>query len=853
MFNHATLHDNELLSHFTSSLETGLSTTEAASRLQQHGRNEITAHQVTWYEVLARQFKSAFIYLLLVAALIVFLIGERLDALVIVGFVLLNAGLGFVQEYRSEMSLKALQEFIHPRSRVKRDGQWQVVDSAELVPGDIISLQTGDAVTADVRVLAEHNLTVNETNLTGESVAVPKRAGRLAKEPATIYECHNLCFSGTTVVEGDATALVLETGTHTRMGSIAKLTVETTKESEFSRSITRFSNFILRMILVTLLVVLAANLLLKGRDANLLELLVFGIALVVSVIPEGLPVVTTVSLSRGALNLARHGVVVKRLTAIEDIGSIEVLCSDKTGTLTENSLTVTGYSPVLRDDLLAHAAFTVAETEDKTEPFDIAIDQACRAAGAPMAALADPTLDAERSAPNAPPRIGNEVRRLAELPFDPVRRRNAVLLRSPERTWMVVRGAPEEVMALCPRLSLEERHALTRWLEERGRGGERTIALAVRDLPAETNTLRASDESELEFLGAMAFADPIKPSTFKAVPLARELGVAIKILTGDSPEVAGAVGQAIGLLDDPEKVLTGATWLGLPPEQRAAALEEYAVFARVTPEQKYEIIQTLQASHSVGFLGEGINDAPALKLAGVSLVVQSAADIARQAADIILLESDLEVIVEGIRSGREVFANGIKYLKSTLASNFGNFYAVAISSLMIPFLPMRPLQILLLNLLSDFPMISIATDNVDPTEWERPRKYDVREVVLLSIFLGVVSTVFDLIFFATFVRGGEAVLQTNWFVGSILTELVFLFSIRTRLPFWQAVRPSSTVVWLTGVAALATIVAPYTGLGQRVFGFVPPTGQQMAIILGLVAVFFAVSEVVKGWYYRQVG
>ncbi|OQB27113.1 MAG: Magnesium-transporting ATPase, P-type 1 [Chloroflexi bacterium ADurb.Bin180] len=832
MFHHATLHDNELLSHFTSSLEAGLSSTEAASRLHEHGRNEITAHQVQWYEILARQFKSAFIYLLVVAAAIVFVIGERLDASVIVGFVLLNAGLGFVQEYRSEMSLQALQEFIHPRTRVKRDGQWKVVDSAELVPGDIISLQTGDAVTADVRVLSEHNLTVNETNLTGESVAVPKRAGHLAKEPATIYDCHNLCFSGTTVVEGDATALVLATGTNTRMGSIAKLTVETTKESEFSRSITRFSSFILRMILVTLLVVLVANLLLKGKGANILELLVFGIALVVSVIPEGLPVVTTVSLSRGALGLAKHGVVVKRLTAIEDIGTIEVLCSDKTGTLTENSLTVTGYSPGAREDLLYHAAFTVAETEDKTEPFDIAIDQVCREAG--------------RASEGRP-------ERLAELPFDPVRRRNAVLLRLPERTWMVVRGAPEEVMALCPRLSLEERHTLTRWLEERGRGGERTIALAVRDLSAGTLSLRPADECELEFLGAMAFADPIKPSTFKAVPLARELGVAIKILTGDSPEVAGAVGQAIGLLDDPEKVLTGATWLGLPGEQRAEALEEYSVIARVTPEQKYEIIQTLQARHTVGFLGEGINDAPALKLAGVSLVVQSAADIARQAADIILLESDLEVIVDGIRSGREVFANGIKYLKSTLASNFGNFYAVAISSLMIPFLPMKPLQILLLNLLSDFPMISIATDNVDPAEWERPRKYDVREVVLISIFLGVVSTVFDLIFFATFVRGGEAVLQTNWFVGSILTELIFLFSIRTRLPFWQAVRPSSTVVWLTGVAAVATVVVPYTALGQRVFGFVPPTAPQMGVILGLVAAFFAVTEVVKGWYYRQVG
>ncbi len=331
---------------------------------------------------------------------------------------------------------------------------------------------------------------------------------------------------------------------------------------------------------------------------------------------------------------------------------------------------------------------------------------------------------------------------------------------------------------------------------------------------------------------------------------ARELGVTLKILTGDSPEVAGAVGVRIGLLQDPTAVITGAALMAMPPDERERAMVRYAVIARVTPEQKFEIIRTLQRTYMTGFLGEGINDAPALKLAGVSLVVESAADIAREAADIILLQKNLEVIVEGIRSGREVFANSVKYLKATLASNFGNFYAIAIASLFITFLPMLPLQILLVNLLSDFPMISIATDTVDQTEVDRPKRYDIREIVLIATLLGVVSTVFDFMYFAVFVRQGAPVLQTSWFMGSVLTELAFLFSIRTRLPFFRARRPSGYVLGLTGLAAAATLILPYTSFGQEFFHFVSPTMPNLGIILGLAVAFFVCAELVKLLYYR---
>ncbi len=425
-----------------------------------------------------------------------------------------------------------------------------------------------------------------------------------------------------------------------------------------------------------------------------------------------------------------------------------------------------------------------------------------------------------------------------------------MLVRDQAQAVMVIRGAPEEVISLSPALAEPARQALAGWLSEKGRLGERTIAIAQRVLPLATTGISVDDVKDLEFLGALAFTDPIKPSTYRAVEKAKELGVSIKIITGDSAEVAGAVGVQIGLMDDPTRVISGSSLMALPPEKRGQALRDHAVIARVTPEQKYEIIRILQESFTVGFLGEGINDAPALKLAGVSLAVDSAADIAREAADIILMQKNLEVIVEGIRSGREVFANTITYLKATLASNFGNFYAIAISSLFIPFLPMLPLQILLVNLLSDFPMISIATDNVDTAELGRPKKYDIREIVLISTLLGVVSTVVDFMFFAIFVNQGAAILQTNWFIGSILTELVFLFSIRTRLPFYKATRPSSYVMGLTSLAAAVTILLPYTSFGQTVFRFTPPTAMHLGIILGLVIAFFIVAELVKISYYR---
>ena len=402
-------------------------------------------------------------------------------------------------------------------------------------------------------------------------------------------------------------------------------------------------------------------------------------------------------------------------------------------------------------------------------------------------------------------------------------------------------------------LSEAEKIKIQAWITSEGRLGHRTIAVAEKHIladPAEKTELKQF--RDFDFLGVISFVDTIKPSTFEAIRSAKQLGVRVIVITGDSREVAGAVAYEIGLTDSPDKVVSGAEWEAMSTEKREKTLEEFNVFYRVSPEQKFMLVSALHTKKMVGFLGEGINDAPALKIAGVSLVVESAADIAREVSDIILTQPGLQVIIDGIREGRKVFANTIKYIKTTLISNFGNFFAIAVSSFLIDFLPMLPIQILLVNLLSDTPMISISSDTADPDELKSPNKYEVREITLMAIILGVVSTVFDFIFFGLFYRISPGVLQTNWFIGSILTEIALIYSVRTRKPFFRSSRPSTSMLVLTIIAVSLTLIVPMTRFGAEIFGFIPPTLDHLLLIIGLVITYFLVSEVVKNLYYRNL-
>ena len=829
------LSQQEVLSRFSSSLEHGLTTAERKKLLATYGVNEISGGATWWFVILRRQFASSFIYLLLFAAALAFVLREFIDGVMIVLFVLLNAGIGFYQEYRSEQTMKLLQQFVVRRTRILRDGEEAIVASGELVPGDVVILEPGDVCAADIRILGETNLTIDESTLTGESVPIKKTESALHDGAAEIFQATNIVFSGTTIVSGKGVGVVIATGKSSVMGDISRLATETPRVSAFAKGLNRFSSFILRLVVGTLVFIVLANLFIKGLAIDVPDLIIFAIALAVSVIPEALPVVTTFSLSRGALHLSKHHVVVRRLSAIEDLGSIEVLCTDKTGTLTENVLNVAGIFGSSGTDPIVYGSMAAPFlTEKKQEPNN-AFDRAL------WAKLS--THEQKRVL---------ATKRLDEIPFDPDRRRNSVVVGHGGRHDLIVRGAAEEVMSLCPELSKDIRTAAHSWIESSGKRGERIIAIARKSLKHGPPYSTEAEERDLQFVGLISFSDPLKKTTIEAVKKAKKLGVVVKILTGDSKEVAASVAIRVGLIDDVSRVITGLDFDRLAPARQRTAVTEFAVFARVSPQQKYRIIQLLQEAHEVGFLGEGINDAPALKIANVALVVDGAADIAREAADIVLMRKSLDVVIDGIQEGREVFVNTVKYIKATLASNFGNFYAVAIASLLIPFLPMLPLQLLLLNLLSDFPMIAIAADRVDLQDLKKPKHYNVREIVLIATVLGIISSIFDFITFSIFFRMEPGVLQTNWFIASVLTELVFLFSIRTRFSVFRARPPAKVLIVLSVLTFLITITVPFTPIGRTFFHFVPPSPYHLLIIGAVVATYFVVTEGVKLMYYRMV-
>lgn len=823
--------EKDIAKEFSVSPGLGLTSTQASQLLSKFGTNEIAGRQVTWAHILLRQFKSAFLYLLVAAGAISIVLGETLDGIMILAFVLINASLGFYQEFRSHQALKLLEKYIASKSRVIRDGEILLVESRYLVPGDVLLLTPGDIIRADVRIIQADSLFCDESVLTGESIPVEKTEKPASKPEKEIFKAENIGFSGTTVISGKAKGIVVATGVSTAIGEIAKLTAQTPSVSSFEKNITKLSRFVLNLIVVTLILVFVTNILIKGANVNLLELVIFTIALAVSVIPEALPVVTTFSLSKGAVNLAKNKVVVKRLSAIEDLGGIQVLCTDKTGTLTENQLKLADVVAKDKNEaiLLASLVSSGGENHNKIDPFDLAIWEA----------LEKPSIKLLKS-----------YQRLQEMPFDPKRRRNSQVIKKEGKTYLLSRGAPEEIIKIC-RKGKDLKHASS-WAEKKGREGFRVLALAAKEISHKGKIDFAKEESQMDLAGVFSFSDPLKPTAASAIGRAKVLGIKVKILTGDAKEVAGMVAKEIKLTHDARDVITGEEFDSLNDFQKRQAVENYSVFARVSPEQKFEIIKYLQEVYEVGFLGEGINDAPALKIANVAIVVQGAADIAKDSADIILLKKSLDVVIDGIGEGRRVFANTAKYIRSTLTSNFGNFFAVATASLLINYLPLLPLQILLLNLLSDFPMISIATDNVEEEELAYPKSYAIRDIALIAVVLGLISTLFDFIFFGIFYRISPQVLQTNWFIASVLTELALVFSIRTAKPFFRAKRASGTIIVLTVVTILVTIIIPFTQLGDEIFGFTKPTVFYIALISAVVALYFATSETVKLLYYRFV-
>lgn len=820
--------ESQLLDELQSS-RTGLSSLDAKKRLSKTGLNQLDFEHFSIFKIFLRQLKSPFIYLLIIASIISFLLSNFQEGLLMLLFVIINTSLGFFQEYRAGQTFKLLKHYLTHQTTVIRNGNEEKIDTRYLVPGDVIIVKAGDMLPADVRFLEITDLSIDESTLTGESMPVKKEYSALSQPAKTVFDAKNMGFAGTTVINGKGICIVCNTGTNTAFGSIAHLAFDSKKEGSFALEITKFSKFIIKLIIVTLFCILVLNILLKRNTIAPGELFIFTLALLVTITPEALPLVITFSLARGARHLAKNKVIVKRLSAIEDLGSINVLCSDKTGTLTENTLAIDEIYSTNKENALLYGALALGKDLQHSNPFNKALWE---------------QLNEEQKK-----RVAQCVV-IQELPFDPSRLRTTTLVSFENQQLLFVMGAFEYIIERCVNQSNVDLEKFKKITIDEGNKGKRIIALAYRTLNEKYNEEEMIDEKNLEFVALFSFIDPIKKDAEKAIMKAKKLGLQIKILTGDTPEVAGYVAQKIGLIPTLDRVMTGVRWESLNKNDQLKSLREYTVFARVTPKQKLDIIELLQAEgYYVGYLGDGINDAPALKIANVALVVQGASDIAREAADIILIKKSLLDIVNGIYEGRTVFTNTVKYIKTSLSSIFGNFYSVAISSLFVNYLPMLPVQILLTNLLSDFPLISISTDYVDYKDLKRPKFYDTKELFTISIILSVISSLFDIVIVALFHKDART-LRTAWFIENILTAIVLIYSVRTNGLFYKATRPSFYLVSLSVLVTIITFSLPYTMIGQHFFDFVPLPYWILVLIIILVTIYFLLTEVIKDIYYH---
>lgn len=816
----------------------GLSGADARARLAQFGPNLFREHeeQPLWLQFLSR-FKNPLILLLLAASAISALTGELTNFLIITLMVLFSVTLDFVQEHRAGKAAASLRQSVSVRARVVRDGKALAVAVAEVVPGDLVLLSAGDLVPADGRVLLADDFFVKQALLTGESYPVEKKPGELAATASDIQDAANAVFMGTTVISGSASIRVMHTGTGTAIGAIAERLVRPPPPTSFEIGTHRFGMLIMRLTILMVLFVLLVNALMHKPW---LESFLFAVALAVGLTPELLPMVVSVTLSRGALLMARKRVIVKRLAAIQNLGSMGVLCTDKTGTLTEARIKLEQHV-----DPQGQASERVLELAYLNSFFETGLKS-------PLdeAILSHEDIDV------------SAWKKIDEVPFDFERRRVSVLLDKGSGRQLVVKGAAEEIVGLCTHYEAQgsgARIPLDRAARERIDGvheglekeGFRVLGIAWREVPLDHPHAVVGDETALVFAGFAGFLDPPKASAGKALAALKESGVSVKIVTGDSELVTQHVCGQLGI--PVTGVLTGKEIAVMDDAALQIRAEKANLFCRVNPAQKERVILALKArGHVVGYLGDGINDAPSLHSADVGLSVDSAVDVAKEAADMILLDQDLQVLHDGVLEGRRTFGNIMKYIMMGTSSNFGNMFSMAGAALFLPFLPMLPTQILLNNVLYDLSEVPIPLDQVDGEELRRPRVMDMKFIRDFMLVIGPISSAFDFLTFyvmLVILKADEKLFQTGWFVESLCTQVLVIFIIRTRgNPFRSRPHPvlAATSVCIAGLGA----VLPFTPLGTY-FGFVPPPARFYFILAAMVAVYLLIVEFAKQGFYRR--
>ena len=813
----------------------GLSSEEARQRLAQYGSNLLKPpKRSNALALLLAQFKSPIILILLFATGLSLFLHDPINALIILTIVFVSGLLGFWQEHSATNAVEKLLAMVQIKATVLRDGSPHEIPVEEIVPGDIVTLSAGDIVPGDCLIDESKDLFVDEATLTGETYPVEKSVGVLAAE-TPLGKRTNSVWMGTHVVSGSAQALVARTGKQTEFGSVSERLKLRPQETEFESGIRRFGYFLMEVTLLLVMAIFAINVYLARP---ILDSLLFSLALAVGLTPQLLPAIISINLARGAKRMAEAKVIVKRLASIENFGSMNVICSDKTGTLTEgivrlqSALDVAGNAS---DNVLLHAYLNAFYETGFNNPIDEAI-------------RTHRTFDL------------SGYTKVDEVPYDFLRKRLSILVAHDGTHLMVTKGALQNVLDVCSTVQdgagaavdiAGVREQIQQRLEEFSSKGFRTLGVAYKDLGS-VSLMGKGDEADMIFLGFLVLFDPPKANIVETIASLKSLGVSLKIITGDNRLVAASVSQQLGLSNT--KILAGPDLRQLSDGALLNQVVDVDVFAEIEPNQKERIILALKkAGNVVGYMGDGINDASALHAADVGISVESAVDVAKEAADIVLLEKDLGVLVQGVREGRTTFANTLKYVFMATSANFGNMFSMAGISLFLPFLPLLPTQILLTNLLTDFPEMTIATDRVDGEMVDHPRRWDIVAIRKFMITFGLVSSVFDFLTFGAFLlilHATQDQFRTGWFLESVVSACLIVLVIRSRKPFFKS-RPAKGLLIATLLTVAVTVILPYTPLAG-VFGFTRLPLSFLLLIAVIVILYIVAAETVKMFFYKRV-
>ncbi len=821
------------------SASSGISIEEARMRLKHYGPNELAKRESqTIFNRMAMKLKNPLIILLLVAGFLSAIVGQISDFVIILGITLLSVALDTFQEHSAELAADRLKKSVALTATVIHDNQKKEVRFARLVPGDVVFLSTGDIVPADGRLLSSEHLMVDQSTLTGESYPQHKRYEETGDEKIGLSDRVNCAYMGTQVVSGEGVMLVVQTAGSTELGKIASSIVGARRRTDFEKGLSQYGVLLIKFMAVLAPIVFIAHV--SSGIHPVLESVLFVLALAVGFAPELLPLIVTINLSKGALRMSKKGVIVKYLPAIENLGSMDVLCTDKTGTLTQNAITLMLYEDVhgkKSDTVLTYGYLASHFQSSMDNPIEVAIRAKAKSVKGVSA-----------------------YKKLFELPFDFYRKRMSVVLSKGKDTVLISKGAPDSLLAQCAtildgnrplRLKDSVRTALKTRVHELETQGFRVIIVAKKEV-LRAKKYHTTAETDLTLVGLMAFLDPPKASVKPSLALLEEAGIAIKILTGDSELVTAHVCKTLEL--PILGMLLGIDVERLDDASLVRAVDNTTIFARLNPESKKRVIDALRTlGHVVGYLGDGVNDAPSLRAGDIGISVNNATDVAKESSDLILLHKDLHVLYEGVIEGRKTFANVMKYIKMGTSSNFGNMVSVAIASLFLPFLPMLPAQILLNDLLYDFSQLFLASDSVDSNQLVRPRKWDIAGVKRFMMVFGPISSLFDVITFVLllkFFQATPSLFQTGWFLESLVTQTLIIFSIRTTIvPFFKSRISPRFAIGLYGVVFLAILI-PLSPLA-KLFSFVAPPSIFYSLLGVLVICYIILVETAKRYFYAR--